>query len=262
MSAVKKSNVIEGLFDVYKGSAPELMPRHALLFYTSHMPNAYSSSGTLVATSHPLTQSNHAPAPIIGAGHLLTESDTREVLQSMLDIVPAFTGFIPHDVLSQSSQHLAWTVKGSVRPMYFKLRGSTKTVTLNVPMPTLLFVAHAKGLSIAALSSTRRPSETTRLFHAPLMNIYSDGRVCLGSAKMPDNISIESRPAIENTIFKTNYAHTNHHNTLNLSKKTSGKQHMAFWRKLHKSKATVFPKAALKPLGVSVASFIEGSIRA
>ena len=254
------SSVVTGMFGSYSNRSPTLVPRQALLFFASKDGGGFGGE-TLVATSHPLTQSANSPSPVIGAGHLLSDSDTKEILESLLDIIPTHTGFIPSDVLSMSSNHIAWTVKGSVRPMFFRLRGSTKTIKLNVPMPNLLFVAHADGLSVSAFKGSRRPTENTALFHAPLMNIYRDAKVCLGSASMPEHLTLDTRKEMEDIIFNTNYSHINHDKTLSLKKTISDKQHMAFWRKLHKDKATRFPNTALAPLGCSVEQLINKVVK-
>jgi PRTRC genetic system protein B len=253
-------NVITGMFSSYVNESPKLTPRTALLFFTNK--TGHHGNETLIATSHPLTQNCSSPAPVIGAGHLLSEADTKEVLESLLERIPTHTGFIPSEVLSMSSKHIAWTVKGAVRPMYFRPRGTNKKIIkLNVPMPNLLFVATANGFSIAAYKGSRRPTEKTKLYHAPLMNIYRDAGVCLGSANMPQQLSLDSRKAIEDIIFKTNFSHINHEQTLSLSKTISDKAHLAFWRTLNKEKATVFPNKALAPLKVSVEQLITRVVK-
>jgi PRTRC genetic system protein B len=252
------SNVVTGIFSGFVENEPKLQPIQALLFYNTST-GGFNGASSLVATSHPLTLYKGRSSPEIGAGHVLSDADTREVLESMLDKIPQYSGFIPTDVLSISSNHIAWTVKASVRNLYFKPRGRKNTLKWTVPVPTLLFVASTKGLSIAAVKTKRRPTEKTALYHAPLMNIYNDGRVCLGSASYPSEISPDTRPSIEDCIFKTNFAHINHNKTLAIpnKKEISDKQHLAFWRTLHKEKANTFPPAALSKMPVNVGQFIS-----
>jgi len=221
----------------------------------------YSGSNALVVSSHPLIEKKGQAAPIIGAGHLMPENDMRSLLESLLDKLPQHNRIIPANVLSMSSNHLAWTVKGSVKPMYFKLRGASKGFKINVPYPTLLFVANQRGLSIAALKSNRRPTEKTKLFHAPLMNIYKDATVCLGDSSMPTDITPSTQEEIEALIFKTNFSHINHEKTLNNKQEISDKKHLAFWRQLAKAKATKFPTANLSSLDITVNDLIQRAVR-
>jgi PRTRC genetic system protein B len=247
------SNLITGAFSNFHAEPKKLIPIKAFIFHSfSNGHESHSSNSELIVTAHPLTQ-NETGAPVIGAGGLLSEDEIRSLLESLLDKMPEYNGFIPPNVLSISSRHVAWTVRAKVRPMYFKPVGKEKAIRFNVVWPTLLFVAGKKGLAVAALKSNRRPIQNTRLFHAPLMNIYDDGRVCLGSSTMPQEITLETLDAVEKCIFDTNFSHTNHPNTL---KEISDKKHLSFWRKLHREKTPMFPVDALNPLNTTVNEFI------
>ena len=53
-----------------------------------------------------------------------------------------------------------------------------------VPLPGFVFVGQARQYSIhAALKRPGRSSD--RLYHCPLPNVYSDGRICAGDVKFP-----------------------------------------------------------------------------
>ena len=56
---------------------------------------------------------------------------------------------------------------------------------LDIPLPGLVFVARG-GAQYAIYAVKARPSEPSeRLFHAPLPNIYADGRICAGNVAFP-----------------------------------------------------------------------------
>lgn len=61
---------------------------------------------------------------------------------------------------------------------------SSRVQTLKVPLPGLLFFGYGKQFLIWA---TKDPAPTPKsaLFHAPLPNVFEDGRVCWGSNKPP-----------------------------------------------------------------------------
>lgn len=249
-----KNTVISGMFTAHIEPEPVLVPSQALMFYTSKSNDRHDSS--LLATSHPVHQYEGQPSPVIGAGHVLPDADLRELLLSMLDMTSEYTGIIPPDVLVFNSKKIAWVVKSSVRTLYFKPVGKEKSIKFTVVVPTLLFVATAKGFSIAALKEIKRPTKDTPLYHAPLMNIYDDGRVCLGSATMPSPLSLTVRDKIEACIFDTNFSHINHPNTIAGKKSISNTAHLAFWRNLNKEQPKTFPKSSLVPMGVTVGGFL------
>jgi len=49
-------------------------------------------------------------------------------------------------------------------------------------VPATLYALHNKELYVFALPSNQRPTEKTKLFNAPFFNVYSDGKVCRGTA--------------------------------------------------------------------------------
>ena len=70
-------------------------------------------------------------------------------------------------------------------------------------------------LYVAALGSSRRPAASTRLYHAPLMNVDAFGRVCTGTADLPASCGIPDIPAWERVMHDTYYSHVNQNHTLN-----------------------------------------------
>lgn len=53
-----------------------------------------------------------------------------------------------------------------------------------VSLPALLYCVIDTALYIFALRTNDRPSASTKVYKAPFFNIYTDGRVCLGTAKV------------------------------------------------------------------------------
>lgn len=51
-------------------------------------------------------------------------------------------------------------------------------------VPALLFAVLNKTLYIFSLMGSERPDEKTKLYNAPFFNIYEDGNVCLGTARV------------------------------------------------------------------------------
>ena len=87
-----------------------------------------------------------------------------------------------------------WYTKAQRRQLYF-------VSGLDIPngmayVPPMIWYANKNSLSVFALASDRRPTEKTPLYFAPFLNIYEDGKVCMGSV----NISIKNSASVEDFI--------------------------------------------------------------
>lgn len=128
----------------------------------------------------------------------------QDTIQSMLDVFfderqdsSRITGYIPYNVLSYDNlpggkYNLVWYRPAETRVIHFS--DQLKIPSGEVWLPPLLYKVMGSKLYIFALKSDTRPTVETRLFKAPFHNIYSDGSVCLGNAKVkkPDQKSFEN----------------------------------------------------------------------
>lgn len=134
---------------------------------------------------------------------------------------------------------MVWHCKASLKNLYFSNQLSIDSGTASVP--NLLFVAQNENLSVFALS-TEQVSLTSKLYIAPFHNVYPDGRVCLGNAKVGKVTGVEYEEAIEEwekSFFCSEFtalhsAGSPTHSNVNL-----------LWRKLIESKEP-FPLKELK----------------
>ncbi|AZL83407.1 hypothetical protein EIJ81_00645 (plasmid) [Aliivibrio salmonicida] len=114
---------------------------------------------------------------------------------------------IPTNVLVNNDKYLVWYVEPKQRDIWFT--NSDVGCIGKVPHPKLIFVTskinNTINLSVVK-SEINRPDNSTELFHAPLANIYKSGDLCIGSAKMPDEICIKSIDEIEAVLFESNYS--------------------------------------------------------
>ena len=90
-------------------------------------------------------------------------------------------GVIRTDVLylDQIGGKVIWFTKAMERKLHF-------SDSLGIPSgvgktPAMLWMADRESLSVFAISSNRRPTERTILYHAPFFNIYENGNVCMGT---------------------------------------------------------------------------------
>jgi PRTRC genetic system protein B len=132
---------------------------------------------------------------------------------------------------------------------------------LNVPWPRLLIVTNTNGkMAVAALKGNRRPTARTKLYHAPLMNVSSNGAVCTGSASVPLECGVEDIASWESVMFDTAFSHVNNPATFRLDRKKeiTTKLNLRFWQSLSKQKVESFPNDRLLPMRNSLENFIGG----
>ncbi len=99
-----------------------------------------------------------------------------------------FDGLIPEHILYGYNE-LGKTVVIWYRPAAKRTLNFSKSVISDfteatVAVPATLYININDGLYIFALMDDKRPTLSTKLYAAPFFNIYHDGRVCLGSARV------------------------------------------------------------------------------
>ena len=80
-------------------------------------------------------------------------------------------------------------------------------------IPYLVFISDGKSVSIYAIKKKDilNLKENTPLYHAPFMNVYVKGNVCMGSAKIKKYKNVnEMIQSVENAFFQSTFTHTNH----------------------------------------------------
>ena len=96
------------------------------------------------------------------------------------------------------------------RRLMFFGDGDPKTENLNVktcPHPALVFIICGRELFVRALRENRRPKSNTRLLNAPYWSTDGQGRVCLGSMRVPDEVGASSLRGWEQAYFASEFTH-------------------------------------------------------
>jgi PRTRC genetic system protein B len=116
---------------------------------------------------------------------------------------------LPEHVLARTPELIAWWSRAQARLMFFG-QGNEETKTLNgkmYPHPALIFMIHGRELFLRALAEDCRPRASTRVKSAPYWNTDSQGRVCLGSMRVPDEVSVNSLAGWETAYFASEFTH-------------------------------------------------------
>ncbi|MEM7505075.1 MAG: hypothetical protein AAF417_23835, partial [Pseudomonadota bacterium] len=85
---------------------------------------------------------------------------------------------LPENVIVSGSDTFAWQTKARQDRMWFNVNG--RRFAYQVWWPNLLWIGTKvrRGLRIYALGSGARPTASTYIYHAPLMNIGTGGHLC------------------------------------------------------------------------------------
>src|SRR5579864_5887461 len=146
-------------------------------------------------------------APYLCAG----QSVTTGFLETLAKGLGASMGaeVLPEHVLARTPELIAWWTPAKMRLMFFG-NGDPKTRHLNgkmYPHPALVFMIRGRELFVRALTENRRPNSDTRLMNAPYWNTDAQGRVCLGSMRVPEEVSASSLRGWEDAYFASEFTH-------------------------------------------------------
>lgn len=144
---------------------------------------------------HPVTGKNKEGGLKYGAGAPLTRKALRQLLatteKSKEEAFTSGSRLLPPNILyvdgRLSRKNLMWYEPAQMRSMRFDSTG--KRVTLKLPMPAMLFYVEQDKLSVYALATNERPTEATKVYLAPVYNLYADSSVCMGNVKYPKEVS-------------------------------------------------------------------------
>jgi len=118
---------------------------------------------------------------------------------SALDISQAFvrglaisSGLLPADALWWSSAREGQVVALWRSPRVWKaalmLEANAPPRRFTLPMPGLIFLCKPGGPPYVFAAKKRPHSGKNKIYHAPLYNIFSEGRSCPGNHQYPDDI--------------------------------------------------------------------------
>lgn len=92
---------------------------------------------------------------------------------------------------SSGNGKVIWFTKAVKRNLFFK--DSLEIPNGQAHVPPMLWMASKTGLYVFALKSNSRPNENTNLYHAPFFNLYTNGKVCMGTV----DVNIKTSASLE-----------------------------------------------------------------
>lgn len=117
----------------------------------------------------------------------------RDIALALLEEVPLSSGLLPEGALwwrhgKEGPQVALWQPPRVCR-VSLQLEPSKSPRRFKLPMPGLIFIA-SPGKPPRVYAAKKRPrTAKDTIYHAPLFNLFHDGRTCPGSHRFPDDIA-------------------------------------------------------------------------
>jgi PRTRC genetic system protein B len=206
-------------------------------------------SNTSFVTRHEIMGQDGA-SPVLGPAQPLTLSFVDSLVRSVRGNTKA--EILPDNVLAKTDRMIAWWTPRRHRVMFYQ-NSEGKAQSLNgksFSQPPLVWLVQDGILHIRALVENKRPCADTRLAVAPFWNLSSDGAVCTGSMRRPENASVAALSSWEQGFYESNFTHAN---VGRLTRHKGGFE--VLWASLA-GKRQVFPKEALIVLPETLSQFI------
>lgn len=213
----------------------------------------YQDGSRTFATLHEVN-SRQDGTPHLSAG----QSVTTDFLQKLAAGLGASVAveILPEHVLARTQGLLVWW-SGAQRRLLFFGEGNQEAKKLNgkmYPHPALVFMIRGSELFVRALEKSSRPTADTPLKSAPYWNTDSHGRVCLGSMRVPEEVSTSSLSAWEDAYFASEFTHPS--GAVQLTTHPSG--FLGLWSSLA-GRNRHFPVKFLADSSQTLREFVQGS---
>ncbi|MBC8255150.1 MAG: hypothetical protein H8E35_14140 [Ardenticatenia bacterium] len=174
---------------------------------------------------------------------------------AVADLAAAFTG-IPLSSGLLPPRTVFWSRAGDqdrigiYRPARVQEVVRAEAGKLTIPLPPLLFVGHGANYSVYALKG-KPDSDDRPLFHAPLPNVGTNGRVCRGDVAFSRCSGATIRPALK-LLLSSRF---NNHEVEGKSRRCPDDVRM-LWQEIAGRRR--FPVGDLVPMGLTLGEVIHG----
>ena len=201
----------------------------------------------------------HEGAPYLGAGQSVTTGFLERLARGLgASLAPEV---LPANILSRTPELIVWWSPEKHRLMFFG-DGNKDTTELNgrmYPHPALVFMVNGRELFVRALGENRRPTADTRLKNAPYWNTDAHGRVCLGSMRVPEEVSACSLSAWEDAYFASEFTHPS--GAVHLTTHPGG--FLGLWSKFGRAKPPVSSQVSCRcePNAAGVCAETRGTMK-
>lgn len=185
---------------VYLGGPSQFELRGAILVYFG----GQTTSGAFASWHDAVVDGVGTPS--LGPAVPLTTAFLRELSRGL----GAMTRpeILPDNVLVRTPESLVWWRPAQRRKMFFRHDDELGAVSgRTFPQPPLVFRVTQHELWIRALADNARPTATTALMIAPYYNVNTEGTVCQGTMRSPEEASVAAMEQWERSFFESEFTH-------------------------------------------------------
>jgi len=221
---------------------------HALLVYQS------AGDQRAYVTKHPVALDNGRP--VVRPGRPLTEGDYKELIGGLKPKDRPAIEWQDPSILARGMGRMIWWTAPKHRAMFFKassIANGTFDGNAICPNPGLVFMSTEDALYVYAFRGAGAPTRETALAQAPFFNVWSQGKVCVGSARVPSDEQKNDPSAWERFFFGSLFTHPNFGEKDRL---TRGVAPAKFWQAQVKKPTKTFPEKVLVDLNIKVADLL------
>ncbi|ENM5835483.1 hypothetical protein NTH44_003593 [Vibrio metoecus] len=127
-------------------------------------------------------------------------------------------------ILVKNCDELVWYYKPEDKQRFF-YRHEGRTINAPIKWPTFIFRKTGNELKVGVIQHNKRPTLTTRIYYAPLPNVYDSGKICLGSCTLPNTFDVDE---ISKAYFNSVKTHINNKKMLRAFKMISQEDYFQF----------------------------------
>ncbi|MFD0749277.1 PRTRC system protein B [Mucilaginibacter calamicampi] len=180
-----------------------------------------------------------------------------ELLQTTQELKSSYlksNGLLSINVLyvnQQSAGYAVWYTPPQEVTLFFV--DSLNISSGKYHVPAMVWKANADRLAVYAIKGKAKPAAKTKLYHAPFLNVYSGGNVCMGTVQIQIGKSScleEFMQLWQQYFFNSNFSHSINGNNSTKSDTTK------LWRSLAGT-GKEFPQDELLPNGLTLQQIIK-----
>lgn len=169
--------------------------------------------GTQYVTKHDVVHAGKG-APSLGPGRPLDRATLAALLAAAGRDV-GLSGWVDPRVLYIGPELVVWHTEEQRRTMFFKCErdkdvGQLRNCAGLAPQPPLVWAVRGTDWYVWATRTIRgAPDADTQLYQAPYLNVYDDGGICTGNARVPRHLSTEAIDGFEKAFYDSRFTHPN-----------------------------------------------------
>ena len=164
----------------------------------------YTDTSTAFATVHEV-RVDCKGSPYLAPGRSLTTAFLRRLAQGLGTATSPEV--LPECILVRTPDMIVWWARAQSRVMFFsgQEEGAGDLNGHLYPHPALVFKVRRRELFVRALAQDTRPTAQTQLKTAPYWNTDSKGSVCVGTMRIPDQLTANRISAWQDAYFTSEF---------------------------------------------------------